>query len=63
MACKSLDLSIIFYFDRNEVYPEDSPITKLPAMKSGHYLYETSNQFTQSAVAEGITVGDYDVEM
>lgn len=36
---------------------------QLPAIKSRHYVFETTNQFTKGVLPEAIAVGDYDVDM
>ena len=50
-----------------EVYPnvveDEKPMKKLPPMKSRHYVFETTNQFTQGVLPEVIAIGDYDVDM
>jgi hypothetical protein len=52
---------------RKEVYPnvveDEKPMKKLPPMKSRHYVFETTNQFTQGVPPEVIAIGDYDVDM
>ncbi|XP_063441540.1 ornithine decarboxylase-like [Mytilus trossulus] len=50
-----------------EVYPnaemDEKPVEKIiPVMKSGHYPFETL-KFNPNVLPEGITVGDYDVDM
>lgn len=42
---------------------DEKPVEKMiPVMKSGHYPFETL-KFNQNVLPEGITVGDYDVDM